>query len=151
MEKLKVLAVTAMCLFLSGCSNEFAKTEYDSNEKIASSTDRYVRTMSILNTLDGGCKFTCEKFDGRNTLWTEFADEAENVDVEITFSLAEGTAKIVHIDSDGNVNTLIECTPETLPDGSVTENVSLSSGKNTFKIVGYDCRDIDLELLVDAD
>lgn len=54
---------------------------------------------------------------------------------------------MVHIDSEGNVTTVIECLPETPTDGFVTKTVSLKCGQNRLKIVGYDCKDIDLVLL----
>ncbi len=43
--------------------------------------------------------------------------------------------------------TVIECTPETTTDGYVSKNVSLKSGQNRLKIVGYDCKDVKLEML----
>ena len=70
--------------------------------------------------------------------------QTENINVSL--SLSKGQVKIVHIDKDGNVTTVIECTPDTSTDGFVTETVSLKNGKNRFKIVGYDCEDIDLKI-----
>ena len=52
----------------------------------------------------------------------------------------KGQAKIVHIDAEGNVTKLIECTSENSTDGYITETVSMTSGQNRLKIVGFDCK-----------
>ena len=85
-------------------------------------------------------------FDGRETIWKKRVYENRSVEINVSLSLSKGQVKIVHIDKDGNVTTVIECTPDTSTDGFVTETVSLKNGKNRFKIVGYDCEDIDLKI-----
>ena len=74
-------------------------------------------------------------------------DENENIEVDFSFTLSKGQAKVVHIDDDGNVTTIIECLPETSTDGFVTKTISLKSGLNRLKIVGYDCEDVELKML----
>ena len=59
-------------------------------------------------------------------------------------SLAEGIVKIVHVDEMGNVTTIIECTPDNCVD--TMKPVSLGSGINRIKVVGYRCRHIELKL-----
>lgn len=41
MKKNGILLIILLCLFMSGCSNKFAESEYDSVEKIIKSEDRY--------------------------------------------------------------------------------------------------------------
>ena len=65
----------------------------------------------------------------------------------LSFSLSNGLAKIVHIDGDGNVTTVLECSPDTSTDGFVTKTISFKSGQNRLKIVGYDCKNIDLKMV----
>ena len=48
---------------------------------------------------------------------------------------------------EGNVNTIVECTPDNTTNGYITQTVSLKSGLNRIKIVGVGCKDIKLELL----
>lgn len=48
-----------------GCSNEFAKEQYDSDELIAQNSDRYSKSMSVMNTYDNSVTLTVGKFDGR--------------------------------------------------------------------------------------
>ena len=146
MKKTCVLLIIALCLFITGCSNEFAKNEYDSVEKIIENEDRYVKESSVFNHIDGGYSLVVSKFDGRQTLWTDTLEESQSVEIELSFALTEGQAKIVHIDAEDNVTTLIECTPENPTDGYVTKTVSMTPGENRIKIVGYDCKNIDLKM-----
>ena len=146
MKKSGILLIIVFCFFMTGCSNKFAENEYDSVEKIIESEDRYAKESSVFNSIDGGYSLVVSKFDGRQTLWTDTLEESQSVEIEFSFALTEGRAKIVHIDADGNVTTLIECTPETSTDGYLTKTVSMSTGENKLKIVGFDCENIDLEM-----
>lgn len=147
MKRRIILCISLLCLFLTACSNEFARREYDADEKIAQAGDRYAKQLSVFNPIDGGYSLTASKFDGRETLWTESVEEDQDIEIDVSFQLTNGKAKLVHVDSDGNVTTVIECLPETSTDGFVTKTVSLKSGKNRLKIVGYDCEDVDLKIL----
>lgn len=147
MKKFKLLLFVSLCLFMTGCDNGFAKQEYDSNEKISQIQDHYAKECSVFNPIDGGYALTVSKFDGRETLWADTLEEDQNIEIDFSFILSEGQAKIVHIDAEGNVTTVIECLPENSTDGFVTKTVSLKSGENRLKIVGYDCEDVELKML----
>ena len=142
------ILLSFLCLLITACSNEFAAAEYDDNKKI-SQNDRYAKEMSVFNAEDGGYSFTASKFNGRETLWTQSLKAYQDIEIHFKFSLSNGKAKVVHVDGEGNVTTLIECTPDTSTDGFVTKTVSLGSGQNRLKLVGYDCEDVDLKLLFD--
>ena len=83
MRKINLLLVVLLCLSLAGCSNEFAKLEYDSNEKISQEADRYAKGGSIFNSIDGGYSLTVSQFDGRETLWSMNIVDDKNVDLEM--------------------------------------------------------------------
>lgn len=137
-----------LCLVLVGCSNEYAKTEYNAPEKIASNGDRYAKTNSQLNTQEDSCRLTASHFDGRQTLWTEDWRQGETIQLELRLTLTCGQVKFVHVDEEGNVTTLLECTPETAPEGSVLLSVSMPAGRNKFKVVGYDCENLTCEFVL---
>lgn len=141
------LFVVFMCVALAGCSNEFAEREYNSDNKIAQSDDHYAKQSSVFNPIDGGYSLVVSKFDGRETLLTETFDEDKEIEVQVKLSLSKGIVKIVHVDEEGNVTTILECTPDSSTDEYVTPIVSVKEGRNRIKIVGYDCEDIDMELL----
>lgn len=131
-------------MLVTGCSNEFAKTQYDSNDKIAEKSDRYLKSYSSTNSVGDSVTFTAGDFDGRETLWSRKYSEDQEVNVKITFTIASGKAKLVHIDDDANVSTIVECTSDSTVDEATTYIVTMKEGKNRFKLVGYDCEDVDL-------
>ncbi len=146
MWKLKIILLCLLCLLITACSNQFAKREYDSDEKIAQNEDHYAKEVSVSNYINDEYTLSISKFNGRETLWEETIKEKQDIEIEFSFNLSKGQAKIVYIDNEDNVTTLIECTPETSTDEFVTKTLSLTSGKNRLKIVGYDCEDIDLKM-----
>ena len=147
MRKLKLVLLCLLCLLMTACSNQFAKEEYDSDEKIAQNTDHYAKEVSVANSTNGEYSLTVSKFNGRETLWEKTIKENQDIEIDFDLSLSKGQAKIVYIDSENNVTTVIECLPETSTNGLVTKTLPLKSGKNRLKIVGYDCEDIDLKMV----
>lgn len=146
MRKLKIILISLLCMPVVACSNQYAKQEYDSEEKISQTEDHYAKEGSVFQPVDEGYSLTISKFDGRETLWTETVEENQNIEIDFSFRISKGQAKIVHIDCKNQVTTVIECLPETSTDGYVTKTVALKSGQNRLKIVGYDCEGVDLKM-----
>ncbi|MBO5176152.1 MAG: hypothetical protein J6C07_01740 [Lachnospiraceae bacterium] len=142
MKKIIVVLLLAFCLI--GCSNTYAKEEYDSLEKLASQGDRYSKEGSVFNPIEGGYSLTVSKFDGRQSLFTWHLAEDADLTMEIICSLTDGTGKLIHVDADGNITTLVECNKET--SAAVIKNISLKQGRNDIKFVGYDCEKLDLKM-----
>lgn len=142
MKKIIVVLLFALCLI--GCSNTYAKEEYDSLEKLASQGDRYSKEGSVFNPIEGGYSLTVSKFDGRQSLFTWHLAEDADLTMEIICSLTAGTGKLIHVDSDGNVTTIVECNKET--SAAVIKTISLKQGRNDIKFVGYDCEKLDLKM-----
>ena len=147
MKKTLVLLCILLCLCISGCSNTYAKEEYDSLEKLASQGDRYSKEGSVFNPIEGGYSLTVSKFDGRQSLFTWHLAEDADLTMEIIYSLTAGTGKLIHVDSDGNVTTIVECNKET--SATVIKTISLKQGRNDIKFVGYDCEKLDLIMYFD--
>lgn len=152
MNKLKAfLLLGLICVILAGCSNVFAKKDYYDTNKIAAVEDRYAKRNSASNSNASGYLLNVEEFNGRETVWTKTLEKSEDINVEIKLSLTEGIVKIVHVDEMGNVTTIIECTPDNCVENTM-KTVSLGSGINRIKVVGYRCRNIELKLsLLSAD
>lgn len=146
-NKAKILLILCICVALTGCSNSFAKKEYNAADKIAENEDRYAKESSVFNPIEGGYSLKVKKFDGRETLWSKTMEEDKDIELKLQMSLSAGTAKVVHVDEEGNVTTIIECTADSITNGYITQTVSLKSGLNRIKIVGEGCKDIELELL----
>ena len=144
MKKIVLYFALVCLLCLTGCSNAYAKEEYASLEKLASQGDRYSKEGSVFNPIEGGYSFTVSKFDGRQTLFTWHLDEDVELTMEILCSLTDGTGKLVHVDAEGNVTTLVECNKET--SAAVIKNISLKQGRNDIKFAGYDCGNVDVKM-----
>lgn len=147
MKKGKMLLITVMCLFMSGCSSQSAEQAYNSTEKIAENTDWYQKVSYVGKSTDDGMSVSIGEFEGIETIWKKTLENKKDVEIDFSFTLTEGQAKIVHIDAEGNVTTIIESDSESLIDGVITKTVSLTEGENRFKIVGYDCRNVELEMI----
>lgn len=146
MRKVRLLTIFMICAMLTGCNNDFAERQYDSNAKIAESEDHYAKSGSVLNRYDDRVDMTVEKFDGRQTVWSKEYSENQDVEIELTLTLVSGKVKLVHIDDDGNVSTIVECTSDSGIEQTTTYTVSMKDGRNRLKIVGYDCQDIDFSM-----
>ncbi len=148
MKKSRILLVAVMGLMLVGCSgnSESAKENYDSAEEIVNDDDKFFEGGAVLKKTDDGYSYKASKFNGRETVWHGKLDEDQDVEVECSLTLEEGTAKIVCVDAQDNITTLVECTPETSSDGNITTTVPMTSGTNSIKIIGYDCKKVNLEL-----
>ncbi len=143
----KILLLTFLCLLLAACSNEFAKLEYNSAEKIIQA-DHFAKSFSVGSKKDNEASFSIRKFDGRETIWENQLSEAQELTMEFALSLSGGQAKIVHIDPNDKVTTMIECSAEASADETTRIVLSMPKGQNRFKLVGYDCEDIELRLII---
>jgi hypothetical protein len=143
-----LLSVLLVFMMMTGCSNEFAKSEYNDNDAITKSRDHFAKTNSVYNQIDGGCTLTVENFNGRETMLSPKFNQDGIALVEISLKMAKGHCKIVHIDGDGKVTKLMESTPDKAFCDTQTEEVSVTKGRNRIKIVGYDCEDVDLRIVI---
>ena len=68
--------------------------------------------------------------------------------LEFSFSLSieSGQAKLVHIDGQDNITTIVECGSDNILEDSVTRTIRFNEGENCFKIVGCGCEDAELEI-----
>lgn len=145
-----VIVSVLFCLLFTGCNDDFYRQQYDSSDMISDSNDRCKKEGSAFTVIDGGYSLVASKFDGRESLWSKTIDEEQHIEINFSLNLSQGQVKIVHVDVEGNVTTLIECTPDTSTDGFVTKTVLLKNGQNRLKIVGYDCKDVDLKMMFDV-
>ena len=145
MKKTALLLAAALCLTMTACSNEFAQQEYDSAEKIAESGDRYAKSVSVMTWNDRGLSFSAGSFDGRETMWSEIVTDEGTVGISVSLSLEEGMAKLVYIDPDDNITELIESTYGR----DISRTITMPVGENRIKLVGYGCKELELEMLLD--
>ena len=141
-----ILCVT---IGFTGCGNEFAKQEYNDDEKIVQIADRYAKSNSVFNPIEGGYSLNALRFDGRETLWEKTLEDSAEIEWQIDLNIKSGNAKVVFIDSNNDITVLIEHLQNNSNELTTTKIVSLTNGLNRLKIVGYDCENIDLKLFFD--
>lgn len=146
-----ILFSLILCVTVSftGCGNEYAKQEYNDDEKIVQIADRYAKNNSVFNPIEGGYSLTASQFDGRETLWEKKLEDNAEIEIQIDLNITSGNAKVVFIDSNNDVTVLIERLQNDSNEQTATKTVSLTNGLNRLKIVGYDCENIDLKLFFD--
>ena len=146
-----ILFSLILCVTVSftGCGNEFAKQEYNDDEKIVQIADRYAKSNSVFNPIEGGYSLTASQFDGRETLWEKKLEDNAEIEIQIDLNITSGNAKVVFIDSNNDITVLIERLQNDSNEQTATKTVSLINGLNRLKIVGYDCENIDLKLFFD--
>lgn len=151
MKKSILLLLLAICMLFSGCSNAFAKDEFDDDTKIAAS-DQYSATMRKVTEQTGGATFSASKFNGRYTVWTYTSTEDMAIAVNVSVGMSKGTAKVVHVDGSGRV-TRLAAYESASSGGAITGSsadtvVRLTKGENKIKLVGYDCEDIEMSYVL---
>lgn len=150
MKKISVLLTAAFCVLFAGCNNRFAEEEYTVTSIIAAN-DRYAETGWNSESFYNGFHVKAKSFDGRETLLTNTnPDNAFEITATTSFSLSGGTAKIVLIDNGGNVSTVAECSVENSAQLIETQ-VTIPEGNCVFKLVGYGCKNVDIQMTLDYD
>lgn len=160
-----ILLCVIICAAFSGCEadlgcvtvgiriadsedDEYAKLEYDDNEKIAAD-DRYDDGDTYTNRNDGVFWGDYEEFLGRRTIVTLSYDEDKEITLRMSLRTDDGKAKIVLVDPELNVTTLLEyecCDTSGQYSKELNTSVKLKTGENLFKIVGYDCKNLRVRL-----
>lgn len=117
---------------------------YDDNTLIAGNCESDVwRAHSYKG---GGKSVECRKFqlNGSDILWIMYANKETTLEISSVFTLQKGRFKIVQVTPDGMVHVLNENGEKT------KEEVTLSKGRNCFKIVGQEARLEDLTAAYDG-
>ncbi len=161
MKKLLFVLICALslgiaCLTFSGCftikislvDEEFAQRDYDDNEKIAGE-DLYRKGDAYTEHKNGKFEGSYEEFSGRETIVECPSKVDKEVSVELSLYTENGKVKVVFVDAEDNVTTLLEYeSGDTSGQYSkeTTAAVNFLKGENRFKIVGYDCEDLAVQL-----
>ena len=140
-----VLAVLVLAS-LTGCDTEFATEQYDDVEAIAGNTERTVKIAFAEQTSNEKYVATAGKFSGRQTLGERKFGGDVNVEVLVNMNLSEGKAKVVLVDGNGNVSTIVECTPDNT-EGSFSGMVKMTAGTNKIKLIGADAKDLNISVV----
>ncbi len=94
------------------------------------------------STQDGVITVTCGKMTGADVIWKYTADADISRQMQYTFQVTKGKAKLILITPDNNVTTLVEQDSAAVNDPESSESdfehtidLALKKGKNQIKIV----------------
>lgn len=144
------LALLFLTFGMAGC-DVTADVDYNDAKTLAKSGDTYSRVNYSQTKNAKRVTISGEKFAGMDTLWRHQADEGEEAGLSFTLGVEKGKVKLVFINPDGEVTTLVECQSE---DGQgVTKSgespVKMQKGENRIKLVGED-NSTGVEVILDV-
>lgn len=150
MKKLAIMLITVVCLTFTGCSTAFSSEEYGLDAEIAANDrtawSNYQAKVVAYNAMQVNAK----SFNGHETLVTTQTDHDYEVTAIVSLSLSKGKFKLVNVDSNGNVSTVAELSAGNGP--LLTETrIIRTKGDNKLKLVGYDCKNVQMQVTVDYD
>lgn len=113
-------------------------TVYD-NQKLLAGGDSSNRMNYRLSIHDETTTVKCDKMTGSDTLWKYNADNDKNLQMEYTFQVTSGKAKLILVNPDDTIITLAEQAGAdgselSAPAESIVE-LDLKKGVNRIKIV----------------
>lgn len=133
------LVLCFLAFWMTGC-DAVTDIDYNDAKTLAKSGDTYSRVNYSQTKNAKRVTASGEKFAGMDTLWRYQADEGEEAGLSFTLGVEKGKVKLVFINPDGEVITLVECQSE---DGqAVTKSgeapLKMQEGENRIKLVGED-------------
>ena len=139
---IKLFVISILILFLSltfifaGCSkvSSYQESIYSDESKIINEADSYSYLIRTGSTKDNISTVGFKTFNGMETIWTIDTEEEGTLTIEYNTVINQGKFKLVLIDSNNNVQTIVE------QDGSGTASIELKKGKSRLKIVGVDAQ-----------
>lgn len=145
-----ILMAGVLMLGIAGC-DATTNVDYNDAKTLAKSGDTYSRVNYSQTEKQGQISLSGEKFAGMDTLWKYRADEGEEAGLSYTLGVGKGKVKLVFINPDGEVITLVECQSE---DGQGTSKsgecpLPIREGENRIKLVGEDNSE-DVEAILDV-
>lgn len=140
-----ILSILTFTFILSGCSNDYVKKLYSNESKIVSSANSFNLSIDSQKLSDNNFtgSFT---LDGMDTLWSYDAPEDLSINLTTTLLLHNGASKLVLIDGNKKVQTLIEKKGENKKEVSEIIRLDLKKGENRIKILAKDNAKIDLTI-----
>lgn len=146
------IVLCAMLVFYAvGCGKAPASpmaAVYDNEEKLANPYSSY-NLDGVKQEIDGTkMKGSYDKLEGMVLLWTYDTKKTGALDVTYRLTVTSGKAKLVYIDPDNQVSTIIECTPQSSMDDIAVLTLSLKEGLSRIKIVGAENTSVKFEISI---
>lgn len=126
-----------------------AESVYENEEKLANPYSSYQMERFEQEIDETSISGTYEGLDGMVLLWTFDAPQDMALDVSYLLSVRGGQAKLVVIDPDDKISTLVEYSSQTITTKPVVETLSIKKGLNRIKLAGAEAADITFEVSID--
>ncbi|WP_042274489.1 hypothetical protein [Faecalimicrobium dakarense] len=146
MKRIMITGCIISALVINGCSANM-KSVYSSTNKISSNTNSF-NLNDESQTMDNQSYVGKLEFEGMDTIWTYNAENNEDVELSYLLSVAKGKAKLVLINSNGDIEIIIENKDNAQPTDMNSAKLSLTEGENRIKLVAQDNAQIELKFKI---
>ena len=145
------LVALAAGMMITGCAFTMnpGKRFYDNEKGIAGQTNSYNLTNYSGSQDDNTVSGSAEKMEGMDTIWNYTASDDTEVILSWKLSVSSGKAKLVLIDPDGNLSTLVECEASSDGEQEGSGTFEIKQGENRVKLVGAEETALEFEFTAD--
>ena len=145
------LVALAAGMLITGCAFTMNPGErfYDNEKGIAGETNSYNLTNYSGSQDDNTVSGSAEKMEGMDTIWNYTAPDDTEVTLSWKLSVSSGKAKLVLIDPEGNLSTLVECEASSGGEQEGLGTFEIKQGENRVKLVGAEETALEFEFTAD--
>ncbi len=145
------LAALAAGTLITGCAFTMNPGErfYDNEKGIAGQTNSYNLTNYSGSQDENTVSGSAEKMEGMDTIWNYTSPDNTEVNLSWKLSVSSGKAKLVLIDPDGNLSTLVECEASAGGEQNGSGTFEIKKGENRVKLVGAEETSLEFEFTAD--
>gem|GEM_PF-1651873 len=149
-----IMVTCTGCITISKIPNDLTgefdvNSIYSNDEKIAEDESSYNMFQATQNISDTSYEATF-KIEGMIKIWEYDSEANEKIDISYMLSTTTGKAKLVLIEPDFEVRTIIENVSERTQTEMELSTFSLKEGRNMIKLVAYNQSNVDLEIKINA-
>ena len=145
----KIIAAGLSIMLLPGCALNTGARVYDDEKALAADYNSYnlinFSGSQSENTVSG----SAERLEGVDTIWEFDAQEQAEVNIFCHLTVTSGKAKLVYVDPDGTVSTLLECSAGEDGGMSASETIEVKEGENRIRLVGAEDTGLEYEFTAD--
>ncbi|GAE91061.1 hypothetical protein [Acetivibrio straminisolvens] len=142
-----IVVLSALIILGCGCKagNDYKRSIYNDNSKIAEDADRYYFKFSSFNPEDKSVSIKFDDFIGMHTIWLVSAAEDGKLTVNYDSEIKEGKFKVVYVSPDKTVTDIFE------GENSGSTIIEVPKGKGKIKIIGLDAEgSVDISLAMEG-
>lgn len=146
----KIITTAGMTIMLmSGCALNTGARVYNDEKALAEDYSSYNLTNFSSSQSENTVSGLAEKLEGMDTIWKYDAEEMTEVKITYSLTVTSGKAKLVYVDSDGTVSTLLECSAGEDVGQSEAETLKVKEGENRIRLVGAEGTGLEYEFTAD--